>query len=200
VIGNNIKRLRLEKHYSQEQLARKLNLSQGAISQWEKGKTSPDTPVLIQLAKIFEVSLDSLTDETLPDDIEGFIPMRRNAVPVIGEIACGTPIYAEENIDGYVDLPDRVHADFALRCKGDSMEPTFKDGDYVLIRKQPVVENGQIAAITIGNEATLKHVYTFDDHITLTAENPIYPPITVPFGQDDIIIHGLAVGYTRVFY
>ena len=199
MIGNNIKRLRLEKHYSQEQLARKLNLSQGAISQWEKGKTSPDTPVLIQLAKIFEVSLDSLTDETLPDDIEGFVPMRRNAVPVIGEIACGPQIYAEENIDGYVDLPDRVHADFALRCKGDSMEPTFKDGDYVLIRKQPVVENGQIAAITIGNEATLKHVYTFSDHITLTAENPLYPPITVPFGQNDIIIHGLAVGYTRVF-
>lgn len=195
-VGERIQLRMNELHISQNKLAKAAKISQSGLSSIISGASSPKESTLSAIATALDCSVAELMCETT----SGFIPIIRNAVPVIGEIACGTPIYAEENIDGYVDLPDRVHADFALRCKGDSMEPTFKDGDYVLIRKQPVVENGQIAEITIGNEATLKHVYTFDDHITLTAENPIYPPITVPFGQDDIIIHGLAVGYTRVFY
>ena len=199
MVGINIRRLRLANGCSQEQLARKLNVTQGAVSQWEKGKTAPDMPTLIQIAKLFDCSLEELADETPQRDFDS-VRVIRNAVPIVGDIACGTPITAEENIDGFADLPDGVHADFALRCKGDSMEPTFRNGDLVLIRQQPEVEQGQIAAVSIDGETTLKHVYRHPGGLTLTAENPLFAPITVSADSDkEIIIHGLAVGYTRLF-
>ena len=80
------------------------------------------------------------------------------------------------------------------------MNPTFIEGDLVLIRQQPEVENGQIAAVNIDNETTLKHVYRQDHGLLLTADNPVFQPIYVPADSDrEIIIHGLAVGYTRIF-
>ena len=200
MIGANIKRLRLQKRYSQEQLARKLSVTQGAVSQWEKGRTVPDTQVLIQLSKIFDVPLDAFTNDLPLRELDGLVAIRRSSVPIIGEIACGTPITAEQNIEGYTDLPDGIHADFALRCKGDSMTPTFIDGDLVLIRKQPEVETGQIAAVNINGETTLKHVYYQQGGLLLTADNASYSPIYVPAGSDEeIIIHGPAIGYTRIF-
>lgn len=196
MISTNIRRLRLGAGYSQEQLARKLNISQGAVSQWEKGRTIPDTPMLLRMAQLFGVSLDEFTDETEHRELDGVVAMRRMSVQIIGEIACGVPITAEQNIDGYADLPDGVRADFALRCKGDSMIPTFLDGDLVLIRQQPDVEDGQIAAVGINGEATLKHVYKRTDGLLLTADNPKFPPI---MGNGEIVIYGLAIGYTRLF-
>ena len=196
MIAKNIKRLRLCAGYSQEQLARKLKISQGAISQWEKGKTIPDTHTLLQMAQIFGVSLDEFTDDSPQRDLDGVVSMRRMSVPIVGEIACGVPITAQENIDGYADLPEGVRADFALRCKGDSMNPTFFDGDLVLIRQQPDVEDGQIAAVGINGEATLKHVYKRGNSLLLTADNPKFPPIV---GNGEIVIYGRAIGYTRLF-
>ena len=199
MIGFNIKRLRVGKGYSQEQLARKIGISQGAVSQWEKGKTTPDTLTLMELAKIFEVSFDTLTEEAPVRDLDS-VRVIRSAIPIIGDIACGSPILAEENREGYADLPEGVRADFALRCKGDSMVPTFLDGDLVLIRQQPEVENGQIAAVAIDGEVTLKHVYRNQDGLMLTAENPLFAPITGSADSGrEIVIYGLAVGYTRLF-
>lgn len=198
MFGKNIKRLRLGAGYSQEQLARKLGISQGAISQWEQGKTVPDTPMLLQLAQIFGVSLNDFADDSPRRDLDGVIVMRKNAAPIIGEVACGTPITAEQNVEGYTDLPDGVHADFALRCKGDSMVPTFADGDLVLIRQQPDVENGQIAAVGIDGEATLKHVYKSASGVILVSDNPNYAPIQTTIGEN-VVIYGLAIGYTRIF-
>ena len=197
MIGRNIKRLRREKGYSQEQLARKLNVTQGAVSHWEKGTSNPEAAQLLAMAQIFGVTLDQFTDDSPLRDFDG-INIKKAAIPIVGEIACGTPITAEENIEGYADLPDGIRADFALRCKGDSMTPTFLDGDLVLIRQQPEVENGQIAAVNIDGEATLKHVYFHENGLMLTADNPKYAPIFVP-KDSEITIHGLAVGYTRLF-
>lgn len=121
--------------------------------------------------------------------------MKIRAVPIVGEIACGTPITANENIEGYADLPDGVRADFALKCKGDSMAPTFEDGDLVLIRQQPDVEDGQIAAVNVACEATLKRVYHRPDGLLLVADNPRFPPMSV---SEDITIHGMAIGYVRM--
>jgi len=200
MIGDNIKRLRLGKGYSQEQLARKLDISQGAVSQWEKGKTIPDTPLLLQLAQIFGVSLNAFTDDSPQRDLDGVVAMRNMAVPIIGDIACGTPITAQENVEGYAQLPEGIHADFALKCRGDSMKPTFNDGDLVLIRKQPEVEDGQIAAVMIDNEATLKRFYRQEDGILLVADNPKFPPLTIKNENiSEMIVCGLAVGYVRIF-
>ena len=77
-------------------------------------------------------------------------------VPLVGKIACGSPILAQQNVEGMVSVPTEWHADFTLVCDGDSMVPTFQDGDLVAIRIQPEVENGEVAAVRIDNEATLK--------------------------------------------
>ena len=199
MIGDNVKYLRKSHGYSQATLARKLNINQASISLWESGKTNPDTGTLVELAKLFDVSLDFLTSDEPRRELDS-IAIRKNAVPIVGEIACGVPITAEQNVTGFADLPDGVHADFALRCKGDSMNPTLYDGDLVLIRQQPEVENGQIAAVSIAGETTLKHVYKQEHGLLLTADNANFPPVFVPAGQDgEIIIHGLAVGYLRLF-
>lgn len=114
---------------------------------------------------------------TLPDNI---IPLPKNSktVPLLGSIACGLPILAEENLDGDISLPDFIRADFALRCKGDSMvDARILDGDIVYIRKQPDVENGEIAAVLIEDEATLKRVYKYPGQVVLQPANPKYAPL-----------------------
>lgn len=192
---NRVRELRIRAGLQQKELAILAGVSHPTVSDWETGKKNPSGERLKKLSQIFGV--DSAT-------ILGYdplyIPIQRNAVPIVGKIACGTPLTAEENIEGYADIPDGVRADFALVCKGKSMTPTFKDGDIVLIRKQPDVEDGQIAAVSIDGEATLKHVYHQPDGLLLVAENPAYSPIYARAEQDNIIIiHGLAVGYTRLF-
>ena len=120
------------------------------------------------------------------------------ASPLLGSIACGEPILAQENLEGDVDLPDHVHADFALRCRGDSMiNARIFDGDIVYIRRQDEVEDGQIAVVLIGDEATLKRVRLYPDHLSLEPENPLYRPIVL-WGEEmsRARILGLAVAFT----
>ena len=122
-------------------------------------------------------------------------------VPLVGSIACGTPILAEQNIDGHVDAPEDIRCDFALRCKGDSMIGAgIHDGDAVYIHIQPEVENGEIAAVRIGEEATLKRVYLHTDYIELRPENSVYESIIRRREEmNDVHIEGKAVGYTHWF-
>lgn len=199
MISENIRYFRKKKGYSQEQLARKLNIKQASVSNWESGKTQPDMKYLVDLAKIFEVTTDTLLSNEPRRELDS-VRVIRNALPILGDIPCGKLNLSDQNPDGYADLADGVRADFALRCKGDSMTPTFLDGDLVLIRSQPEVETGQIAAVSIDGESTLKRVYIHADGLHLVADNPRYQPIFVPADSDaQIIIHGLAVGYTRIF-
>ena len=130
----------------------------------------------------------------------GFIPLPKTyKVPLVGRIACGTPIMAEENREGYIDAPEGRHVDFALICSGDSMiEAGIKDGDAVYIRKQPNVENGQIAAVRVNGEATLKRVYIDGNTMVLQPANAKYPPMTYTISElEDVAIEGLVVGWTH---
>ena len=197
MIGEKIRYFRLLKRYSQEQIARKMNITQGAVSQWEKGRTVPDAGTLIQLAKLFDCTVNDLTSDAPVRDLDS-VNIVRNAVPIIGSIACGERVTPDTETEGSADLPDGIHADFALKCKGDSMIPTFLEGDLVLIRQQPEVENGQIAAVNIEGETTLKHLYHQETGILLVADNPSFAPVFVP-AEKEIIVHGLAVGYVRMF-
>lgn len=127
-----------------------------------------------------------------------FPRMRR--VPLVGTIACGDPILAVENQGDEVDMPEHIRADFALLCKGDSMiNARIHDGDIAYIREQPSVDNGQIAAVAIDDEVTLKRVYLSQDHITLVAENAKYQPL-VYAGEDmnSVRILGLAIAFTSI--
>lgn len=197
MIGENVKYLRKTKGLSQAVLARKLGINQASISLWESGKTNPDTETLMKLAKIFDVPLDYFMSNEPRRELDS-VAIRKNAVPILGNIACGERVTPDTNPEGFADLPEGVHADFALRCKGDSMIPTFLDGDLVLIKQQPEVENGQIAAVNIENETTLKRIYRHENGIILRADNPAFGQVFIPSDRQ-IIIHGLAVGYTRLF-
>lgn len=192
---NRVRELRIRAGMQQKELAILAGVSHPTVSDWETGKKNPSGERLKKLTSIFKVDAATILGY---DPL--YLPIHKNAVPVVGSIVCGEPITPDTNPDGYAELPDGVHADFALRCHGDSMSPTFRNGDLVLIRKQPQVENGQIAAINIDEETTLKHVYKYPDGIHLTADNPAYAPIYVPADSGrEIVIHGLAVGYTRLF-
>ncbi len=134
-------------------------------------------------------------DDSFADNI---IPLpKTKKIPLLGTIACGEPILATENIDKYIEMPESVGGTFALKCKGDSMiNAHIFDGDVVYIREQPDVENGEIAAVLIGDEATLKRVYKYPSKVVLRPENPLYNDITYAEEEmNDVRILGKAVAH-----
>lgn len=218
ILGDLIKQYRKEHGYSMDAFAQKSGLSKAYISILERNVNPVNgKPVIPSLETIKAVSqaigadfndviamLDGNQKVSLHSEAPaippGFMPMPEMVqVPLIGTIACGTPITAEQNVKSYIGIPAAWHADFALECHGDSMAPTICDGDVVCIRSQPEVEQGQIAAVRIGEEATLKHFYRQGDVVSLIADNPAVCPPMVFAGQEleEMAIEGLAVGYCR---
>lgn len=195
-VGKRIAAIRRERGYNQEELAEMALISRVTLARYETGVIEPGVTALSRIADALNVSTDELLCRT--EKLPPFIQIVKGSVPVIGEIACGKPITAEQNIEGYAELPDGVHADFALRCRGDSMEPTFEQGDLVLIRQQPEVENGQIAAVGIEESATLKRVYRQENGLVCVSDNPAYAPMFFPAGEG-LTIYGLAVGFVRMW-
>lgn len=216
-LGDFISKYRADHGLSQRKFAEICGLSNGYISMLERGfnpnTNKPIVPSLMQLKKIADgmnMTVMRLLDEVedMPIDLsifaeqgqpENIIPMpEMRKIPLVGTIACGTPILADQNIEEYVSIPKNITADFALTCKGDSMiNARIFDGDVVYIRQQQTVENGEIAAVLIDNEATLKRVQLFDDHIILQPENPMYKPL-VFWGEEmnTVRILGKAVAFT----
>lgn len=204
-ISRKIYLLRTESGLTQSEFAKIAGVTDKAVSAWEQGKRDPKIKYIKPVCNHFGIDVNSFIDETsdiykssLPSNITPLAPMKK--VPLVGQIACGTPILAEQNITDYIDLPGHIRADFALTCKGESMIGAgIQDGDIVYVRQQEEVENGQIAAVMVGSdEATLKRVYVENNIIQLVAENPSIPP-KVFFGEDtnQIRIVGLAVAYTH---
>ena len=204
--GDVLKALRLRRGFTQEDVAKGTQLSKSVISMYETGSRKPSFEVLEAIADFFNVDMNTLTD-TKPMDaqpaatdlpnIPNIFPLKTKKVPLLGTIAAGIPIYAEENFDGYRESTEDVHADFCLKIKGDSMiGARINDGDIVFIRKQPDVENGEIAAVLIDGEATLKRVYKKNGSLVLQAENPKYAPIVCSAKTcDECIIMGKAVTF-----
>ena len=127
------------------------------------------------------------------------VPVETRSVPLLGSIAAGEPIFAQENRETYIELGSDIQCDFALIVDGDSMAPTIERGDIVFIRKQSDVDNGQIAAVLIDDSATLKRIYHIPNGLTLVSDNTTkYPPRTVTMPEyTHISIMGLAVAYKR---
>ena len=171
-IGENIKRFRKEKELTQNELAKRVSLSRPHIASIESGKYSPSLATAESIADALGVNVAEILNGR---DMKK--PSTRK-IPLLGKIACGNPIEAIERPSDYVDVPEFVSADFALTCQGDSMiNARINDGDIVYIRKQPQVENGEIAAVLIDSEATLKRVFYSPGTVTLIAENPAFPPL-----------------------
>ncbi|WP_295163377.1 LexA family protein [Selenomonas sp. F0473] len=185
-IGSRIKARRKSLGLSVDDIAERLGKNRATVYRYESDdiENLPST-VLEPLAKALRTTpahLMGWKDKTAFDifNIPNVEPIRTQRVPLIGTIAAGIPILADENFDGYVELHEDVHADFCLRIRGDSMiGARIYDGDIVFIRHQPDVENGEIAAVLLEDEATLKRVYKQQKGIILQAENPNYAPIIV---------------------
>ena len=203
-ISDNIKSLRTQHGMTQLEFGRIAGVSDKAVSSWESGLSIPRMGAIEKISSYFHVPKSVLIDGTNTGSPvpPGFLPLPgTERLPLVGRIACGTPILAEENIDDYVDVPKAARATFVLLCQGDSMSPRIQDGDYVYVRKQPAVENGELAAVRIGTEATLKRVYfspESPDRLILQAENPAYAPM-IYTGQEleDVSIEGKIVGIYR---
>lgn len=206
-IYQRIKMRREELGLSQEALAKRMGYkSKSSINKIEMGINDiPQSKVLA-----FARALNTTTAYLMGDDDSreanpippGFEPIpQMQKIPLVGHIACGQPITAEENLEGYVEAPAEKQIDFALTCHGDSMiDADIHDGDTVYIRKQKEVENGQIAAVRIGGEATLKRVYYYPDEgkIILQAANAAYAPLSYSGEElNEISIEGLLVGFTH---
>lgn len=202
-IAENIKKIRLEHELSQADLGKIAGVSDKAVSTWELGIKVPRMGAVEKLANYFGIPKSAIVDDApvaasnpIP---AGFQPMpEMDLVPLVGRIACGTPITAEENVEQMVCVPSRWRSTFTLTCEGDSMEPRIHNGDLVAIRSQPTVENGEIAAVRIGDEATLKHVYLHDNFIELRPENPAFESIILSKeDMNTVVIEGKAVGLCR---
>lgn len=215
--AERLRSLRQEKGWSQQRLADELKLSKSSVNMYERGEREPGFETMEAIADLFNVDMNYLygrTDIKVADPIvrndihisteptipPGFEPMpKMKKIPLIGAIACGEPITAEQNIEKMVDVPENIRCDFSLTCHGDSMvDAGIHDKDVVYIRIQPEVENGEIAAVRIDGEATLKRVYYNPGTLTLMPANPAYAPMIYTGPQlEEVHIEGKAVGWTH---
>ena len=174
---NRIKELRLSKAIKQVDFAKMLGVSQATVSGWESDKYQPDRDTLIKMASYFDVSVDYLI---------GNSPIKKEKkkgvqVPVLGDVRAGYPMEAVENIIDYEEIDEetaRRGEFFALRIKGDSMEPRFVEGDVVIVRKQQTADSGDIVvALVNGDSATIKKLKRHQNGITLVPSNSAYEPM-----------------------
>lgn len=168
-----------------------IKMNRSDMSQYVSGKVEPGQDKLMVLGKALgvdpvwlmgiDVPMIPGQSAVIPFPHPDLLPLSRRTVPLLGDIACGEPIYADEDYSTVMAVGLDVNCDFALRCKGDSMIcARIYDGDVVFIKKQDTVDDGTIAAVLIDDEATLKRVYRLSDgRLELRAENPKYNPIVV---------------------
>lgn len=193
--GFRIKEARQRNGWSQEELANKLGTSKSVISGYETGKNDPAQSMVIRLSEVLGVSINWLMfGEEANQYPKNILPIKKptKKIPLLGTIAAGQPILVEENFEEYIDIDEKVNADFCLRVNGDSMiNANIKNGDIVFIKKQSDVDDGEIAAVLIDDSATLKRVYKIGKIIQLRAENPTFEPITLN-GETNVLILGKA--------
>ena len=182
-MAERIRERRKEMGYTQTELGEKLGLQASAIAKYENGRVkNMKRSIIANMAKVLECSptyLMGLENEGNLTPLDNIYPIELKRFPLLGEIACGEPKYTNENRESYVMAGTDIKADFCLKAKGDSMiNARICDGDIVFIRKQDMVENGEIAAVVVNNEseATLKRLYYYKERATLILkpENPIY--------------------------
>lgn len=200
MLSEILKRRRSEMGLTLLEIANKMGVSEATVQRWESGNIkSLRHNRISKLAEILNVEpaiLMGWEDNSIP---LGFQPLPKfKKVPRLGAISCGEPLLSEENLEGYDSIPENIDCDFTLKCEGDSMiNARINDGDIVYIKQQPIVENGQIAAVLIdGEEKLLKRVYMTNTAITLTPENPKYSPLVfVGEEMNRVSIIGRAVGF-----
>lgn len=181
ILGDNIKKYRKASSYTQKDLANLLKVKPTTVASWEQGRNKPLMDKVTKLTNIFGVSLTDLVGSDQENEVTDYFSQKPRMVPLLETIAMGAPITAEQNIEKYIPeyMMDRYADDtlFALRCQGDSMYPLIPNGAIAIIRQQTDVENGEIAAVLINGEATLKKVLHVGKAVVLRPANPEYRDI-----------------------
>lgn len=202
VTGIRIREQRLLKGYSQEELGSLVGVQKAAIHKYENGLvTNIKRSTISKLAKALDVSPIYLLgmDYDL-SKIESINPINYHRIPKLGSTAAGIPCTVEYDGEDYVEVPEKIVADYCLDIHGDSMEPLIKNGDVVFFKYQNIVDNGDLAVVMIDGEATLKRFFKTDHQIQLIALNPNFPTIIINEDEHiDIRIVGKAISYNRKF-
>ncbi len=193
-VGERIKFRREEIGMSQDELANRMGYkSRSAITKVEKSQRDINQSKIVEYATALnttpaylmgweEEKITSSDAEDLYQKYPNIKPIHLKKFPMLGEIACGNPIFADEDKENYIMADMDINADFCLTAKGDSMiNARINDGDIVFIKEMPIVSNGEIAAIIIDDDATLKRFYYYpkDNKLMLVADNPAYEPIVL---------------------
>ena len=204
MLANKLREMRKEKGMTLETLAEKLGTSRQTIHRYENGKISNIPPEkVVLLAEALETTPSHLMGwENVREDVLGYeniLPVTIKKLPILGKISCGEPVYAEEERENYIAADACLDADFCLRASGDSMVGArIFDGDIVFIQSTSSVIDGEIAAVIIEDEATLKRVYYYprEEKLVLSPENPKYAPLVfVGRELDRVKILGRAVAF-----
>lgn len=193
-----IKGRRTELGLTLKEVAKALGVSESTVQRYETSEIrNMGIDKVEALARVLKVAPEYLmgwTDEKEDFSRYGLTPANLHKIPLLGSVACGKPVFADQDIETYVDAGN-VGADFALHCKGDSMIGAgIYDGDIAYIRRQPTLQSGEIGVVLIGEDATLKRFYKYPDQIQLHAENPAYPALVFR-ESDEITILGKLVGF-----
>ncbi|HBC93682.1 MAG TPA: LexA family transcriptional regulator [Pelotomaculum sp.] len=193
MFANRLKELRERMGISQRELAKLIQLSPSTVAMYELGQRSPDKDTVVKLADLFSCTTDYLLGRDTPTLLpESFTLEEDIPVPILGSAPCGPSSTVIQEILGYIYI-DKQTAEqgehFALYAKGDSMEPTITPGDIVLIRKQPAVDNGQVAVVLLDKEeACIKRVFCNEGNCVLQSDNQKYQPKIVK--QEEVLILG----------
>lgn len=198
---------RKELNLTLEDIGSHVGVSKSTVKKWETGFIeNMKRDKIALLADILQVSPliimgydeENNGKSVIYSKIQNIKQISTKRFPTLGEIACGKPIMAEQEYETYIEASSNINADFCLIAKGDSMiNARIFDGDVVFIKEQPIVENGEIAAVIIDNEATLKRVYIKTDRIILRPENPVYDDIIYEKEEmNNVRILGKAVAFT----
>lgn len=198
--GKNMKKIRESRQMTLEEMADTLGTTKQALSRYERGERTPKITAAAKFADILGIPLLDLVGEEpiLPGNVRKINTLHRQSIPLIGAVAAGEPILATEDCEVYIDAP--VKADYALTVEGDSMSPTFIEGDIIYIRQQDDVDDGTVGVVLCEDSACLKHIYHIKNGLQLVSENPKYPPMIRTWPEYDTIrILGKVVGYTRMY-
>jgi repressor LexA len=210
LFGERLRKIRTERNLNQDDLAALSGVAQATISEYESGKrrAAPRSDQVAKLATVLGVTADYLLglvdipNANLTGEVSTSSLKPQKEIPILGKVAAGSGVPAEEDIVGYASVDQADAADFALTVTGFSMFPKLLDGDVVFVRKQPVARNGQMVVVRInGQEGVIKYFQKRSDMVILTSENPEYKPIRIDKDRWDAecAIIGVVVGLKRKF-
>lgn len=202
IMAKNIKKYMSLNNVSQTDICNALKFKPSTFSDWVNAKTYPRIDKIEMLANYFGIEKSDLVEDKSNDDsdyINNIYKIDKIKLPFLGSVACGEPIYADEDRESYIMVGTDIHADFCLQCKGDSMiNARIHDGDIVFVRKQDIVNNGEIAVVIIDDEATLKRFYYYKEQnmVILRPENNKYQDIVLTGEElDKVKVIGKAVAF-----